>query len=124
MYESAFERLLANCRDIRKTRDDRVHHSVALIGIQRMTWHAARFIHDDHARIFMYNFEREIPIGFDYGAPIRRSNFDAILGADDLTLLRPPPVDPHQPALDHLLRHAPRRRKPSPHEIMIEPFFY
>jgi hypothetical protein len=71
----------------------------------------------------MDNIKRELGIRLDYRASIRRRNFDPILSADDLTLLRAPPVDSHQPALDQFLRDSPRRRKPGPHEIMIEPLF-
>ena len=59
-----------------------------------------------------------------HGASIGRGHVDAIVGTDDFAFLRAPPVDPHQPALDQLLRNAPLMRKPSPHEIMIKPFFY
>jgi hypothetical protein len=88
-----------------------------------MTGHAAGFVHDEHARILMDNFERKIGIRLDCGPAIRRGNLDSIFNADDLTLPGAPPVDSHQPALDQLLRDASRRRKSSAHEIMIEPFF-
>ena len=123
MHQPAFERLHAHGRDIGETRNDRIHHSVTLIGMNRMAWHATRFVHDDDGRILVKNFEREVGIRLDYGAPIRRGNFDPIVGANYFTFLRAPPVDSHQPALNQLLRHPPRRRKPSPHKIMIKPFF-
>jgi hypothetical protein len=82
-----------------------------VIGMERMARHAARLVHDDYRRILVENFEREVGIRLDYAAAIGRGNFDAIVGADDFTFLRAPPVDPHQPALDQLLRHAPRAAK-------------
>src|SRR5580704_7266471 len=113
MQQAAFERLLTNGRDIGEARNDRIHHSVALIGIDRMAWQAALLVHDDDGRILVKNFEREVSIRLDQGAPIRRSNLDTILGANDLAFLRAPSIDSHQPALDQLLRNSPRRRKPS-----------
>ena len=123
MHQPALERLLANGRDIGEPRDDRIHHRVALVGVDRMARHAARLVHDDHGRILVENFERQIGVGLDHGAAIGRGNFDSIVDADDFALLRAPPVDSHQPALDQLLRHPPRRRESGPHQVMIEPFF-
>src|SRR5208282_803178 len=123
MNQAAFERLLANCRGLGKTRDDRIHDSVALAGVQWMTGDAAGFVDDDHGRILVENFEREAGIWLDGRAAICGGNLDPILGADDLAFLRAATVDSHHPARDQLLRNAPRGREAGPHEVMIEAFF-
>ena len=87
MQQPALQRLLANGRDIGKPRDDRVHHGVALFGMDRMARHAARFVHDDHGRILVENFERQIGVRLDHGAAIGRRNFNSILDADHFALL-------------------------------------
>jgi hypothetical protein len=124
MHQSAFERLFAGGSGIRESRDDRIHDSVALSRLQRMTRDATWFVHDDHRRIFMDNFEREAGIRLDCCVAIGGGNFNLILGADDFAFLRAPPVDSHHPALDQLLRDAPRGRQAGPHEVMIEAFLY
>jgi hypothetical protein len=89
-----------------------------------MTGDAAGFIHDDHGRILVDNFEREAGIRLDCRMAIRGGNFNPILGTDDFAFPRAPPVDSHHPALDQFLRNAPRWRQAGAHEVMIEAFAY
>jgi hypothetical protein len=122
MNQSALDRLVANRGGFGKARGHRIHHSAAFTRPQRMTWNAARLVHDDERRILEQQLEVIAVVRLDRCERRRRLDLDIVAGAHYRALDAAPAVQQDRAARHHLARIAPRRRVTGAHEIMVEPF--
>src|SRR5216683_3260490 len=112
MDQATLQWLIAGNRRLRIGRHNRVHHSVAFVGAQRMAWDQPRLVYDEYCRVFIKGFDRQIGIRGDRRRRRSRDDIDVVSGPNEFAFTVATAVHINAAARDHFAR-CPARRGPS-----------